>query len=326
MAAVDVVVVGGGGFIGTRLCARLQAAGRTFGIVDRRVSSAYPNESTVAEVGSPGFGEAVPPSMAIVNLAAEHRDDVRPASRYEEVNVGGARAACAVATQNDVRLMVFSSSVAVYGDVAEDADERAVPKPASPYGRSKLAAEQVYRQWQAEDPSKRTLVVVRPAAVFGEGGRGNVNLLLSQVAASRFVMVGAGRNVKSLAYVENVAAFIEFALAFTPGVHVYNYVDKPDLAVRELIAFVRSEAGMAPRVGVRVPYAAAYLAGGLFDVARYVSKRPFAISAQRVRKFAASSRFGTAVGETGFVPPVPLRDGLAATVRHVIAEQRNGAE
>ena len=323
---VDVVVVGGSGFIGTRLCARLQAADRTFAIVDGGASSAFPNESSVAEVGSPAFGEAVPPSTAIVNLAAEHRDDVRPTSRYEEVNVGGARAVCAVANRNDVRLIVFSSSVAVYGDVAEDADERAVPTPVSPYGRSKLAAEQVYRQWQAEDATKRTLAVVRPAAVFGECGRGNVNLLLSQVAASRFVMVGDGRNVKSLAYVENVAAFIEFALSFTPGVHVYNYVDKPDLAVHELIAFVRSEAGKTTRTPVRVPVAAAYLAGGLFDVARYLTGRSFSISAQRVRKFRASSQFATSAAETGFVPPVSLRDGLAVTVRHMLAECRNGAE
>ena len=321
----EVVVVGGSGFIGTRLCARLQAAGRPFAIIDRNVSAAYPNESSVEELGSPTLAEAVAPGAAIVNLAAEHRDDVRPTSRYEEVNVGGARHVCAAAERNHVRVIVFSSSVAVYGDAAAGTDERASPKPASPYGRSKLAAEQVYRQWQAEDPARRTLVVVRPAAVFGEGGRGNVNLLLSQVAASRFVMVGAGRNVKSLAYVENVAAFIEFALSFAPGVHVYNYVDKPDLAVDELIGFVRGEAGKTPRVRLRVPYAAAYLVGGLFDVARSLSKRPFPISAQRVRKFAATSQFGTAVGQTGFVPPVPLRDGLAATVRHVLAERRYGA-
>lgn len=323
--SVDVVVVGGSGFIGTRLCARLQAAGRTFAIVDRRLGSAYPRQSAVAELGSPALGEAIPPSAAIVNLAAEHRDDVRPTSRYEEVNVGGARHVCAVAKRNHVRSIVFSSSVAVYGDARANADERTSPKPASPYGRSKLAAEEVYRQWQAEDSANRTLVVVRPAAVFGEGGRGNVNLLLAQVAASRFVMVGTGRNVKSLAYVENVAAFIEFALSFTPGVHVYNYVDKPDLAVRELIAFVRAESGRTSRLRMRLPYAAAYLAGRLFDVAQYLSKRPFSISAQRVRKFVTASQFGTAVGETGFVPPVSLREGLAATVRYVLGERRNGA-
>ena len=325
MTALDVVVIGGSGFIGTRLCARLHAAGRNFAIVDRGASLAYPQQSSVAEIGSPTFGEAVPLSTAIVNLAAEHRDDVRPTSRYEEVNVGGARQVCAVANSNDVRVIVFSSSVAVYSDADANADERAVPKPGDPYGRSKLAAEQVYRQWQAEDPAKRTLVVVRPAAVFGERGGGNTNLLLSQVVASRFVMVGAGRNVKSLAYVENVAAFIEFALSFAPGVHVYNYVDKPDMAVHELIAFVRAQAGKAGPIPLRVPYAAAYLVGGLFDVARYLTKRPFSISARRVRKFTMDSQFGTAVSDTGFVAPVSLRDGLAATVREVLIEQRNEA-
>ena len=278
MTALDVVVVGGSGFIGTRLCARLHAAGRSFAIVDRGVSSAYPQQSSVADIGSPTFGEAVPLSAAIVNLAAEHRDDVRPTSRYEEVNVGGARQVCAVANSNAVRVIVFSSSVAVYGDADANADERTAPKPANPYGRSKLAAEQVYRQWHAEDPAKRTLVVVRPAAVFGERGGGNTNLLLSQVVGSRFVMVGAGRNVKSLAYVENVAAFIEFAVSFAPGVHVYNYVDKPDMAVHELIAFVRAQAGKTGPIPVRVPYAVAYLVGGLFDVARYLTKRRFSIS------------------------------------------------
>lgn len=324
--SVDVVVLGGSGFIGTRLCARLQAAERTFAIVDRKLGSAYPKQSAVADLGSPALGEAIPRSPAIVNLAAEHRDDVRPASRYEEVNVDGARHVCAAAKRNDVQSIVFSSSVAVYGEAGANADERATPNPSSPYGRSKLAAEHVYREWQAEDPTNRSLVVVRPAAVFGEGGRGNVNLLLAQVAASRFVMVGAGRNVKSLAYVENVAAFLEFALSFAPGVHVYNYVDKPDLAVRELIALVRAQAGKTPRVAMRVPYAAAYLVGGLFDVARLLSRRRFSISAQRVRKFATASQFGTAVAETGFVPPVSLRDGLAATVRHVLAERRTGAQ
>ena len=321
-----VVVVGGSGFIGTRLCARLQAAARPFAIIDRSVSSAYPNESCVAELGSTALGEAVAPRAAIVNLAAEHRDDVRPTSRYEEANVGGARHVCTAAERNHVPMIVFSSSVAVYGDPSANTDEHTSPKPTGPYGRSKLAAESVYRQWQAKDPANRSLVLVRPAPVFGEGGRGNANRLLSQLASSRFALVGAGRNIKSLAYVENVAAFLEFALSFTPGVHVYNYVDKPDLAVRELIALVRAEAGKTPRVPMRVPYAAAYLAGGLFDVVRFLSRRRFSISAQRVRNFATASQFGTAVGETGFVPPVSLRDGLAATVRHVLAERRNGAQ
>ena len=79
-----------------------------------------------------------------------------------------------------------------------------------------------------EDPKIRSLVIVRPTVVFGEGNRGNVYNLLRQIASRRFLMFGDGRNKKSMAYVENVAAFIEYSLSFKKGVHIYNYIDKPD--------------------------------------------------------------------------------------------------
>ena len=45
--------------------------------------------------------------------------------------------------------------------------------PFNAYGKTKLEAENIYRAWAAEDPL-RTLVIVRPTVIFGEGNRGNV--------------------------------------------------------------------------------------------------------------------------------------------------------
>ena len=42
-------------------------------------------------------------------------------------------------------------------------------------------------------------------------------------------MFGDGKNIKSLAYVENVAEFIIHSLSFKTGFHLFNYVDKPDI-------------------------------------------------------------------------------------------------
>lgn len=72
--------------------------------------------------------------------------------------------------------------------------------------------------------------------VFGEQNRGNVYNLLRQIASGKFIMIGSGQNRKSMAYVENVAAFIEHALGFGPGVHIYNYIDKPDFDMNTLVA------------------------------------------------------------------------------------------
>lgn len=312
---MDVVVIGGNGFIGSRLCTLLERRQRRFAIVDRTGSSRFRVPSKAGAVESATFPAVVPPSVAIVNLAAEHGDDAVCAERYRSVNVDGAHHVCAAANRNGTRVIVFASSVAVYGQTPVNADETVPPCPDEPYGESKLAAEEVYREWQAEEAERRTLVIVRSAPVFGEGGGGNLNRLLSRIASGRFVMIGTGRNAASLAYVDNVAAFLAFALGFAPGVHVHNYVDKPDLTMNELVARTRREAGLDGPPRWRIPYRAAHIAAVLLDVIAFLTRRRFAITARRVRRFATEARFETSAPATGFVPPVSLEDGLAATIR-----------
>lgn len=317
---MSVVVFGGSGFLGTRLCRRLERRGRAFSIVDRAPSARFPQRSVLADVGSQAaLGAGLAAGDAIVNLIAEHRDNVMPPERYDAVNVGGARNVCAAARTAGVAKIVFASSVAVYGEgAARNAGEGVPARPTTRYGSSKLAAEAVYRDWQAEAPAERTLAIVRPTAVFGEGGGGNANLLFERLAASRFVMVGDGRNVKSLAYVENVAAFLEHALSFPPGVHLYNYVDKPDLTMNELVSLVRARLGKGNRVGARIPYPAAHLAGQAADCIAVLTRRELPISALRVRKFCADSQFGCAAARTGFAPPATLIEGLEATLDDIL--------
>ena len=52
-------------------------------------------------------------------------------------------------------------------------------------------------------------------------------------------MFGNGKNRKSMAYVENVAAFLEYSLSFKPGLHIYNYIDKPDFDMNTLVSEAR---------------------------------------------------------------------------------------
>ena len=70
-----------------------------------------------------------------------------------------------------------------------------------------------------------------------------------------------------------VTAVLAFASSFALGVPVCDYVDKPDIAVREVIPFARTQGGKTKRGPMRVPYAAAYLVGTVFDVARRLTKR-----------------------------------------------------
>ena len=124
---------------------------------------------------------AIDEGVVIVNLAAEHRDDVRPLSLYDEVNVQGARNICTVAREKNINTIVFTSSVSVYGFALIGTDESGTIAPVNDYGRTKFEAEQVFKAWQSEEPFNRTLVIVRPTVVFGEQNRGNVYNLLRQI-------------------------------------------------------------------------------------------------------------------------------------------------
>jgi nucleoside-diphosphate-sugar epimerase len=322
---MEVVVVGGSGFIGTRFVNLLAQGGSDFKIVDKAISGAFPSRTLLADVREvENLRACIHEGAIVINLAAEHRDDVRPLTLYDDVNVGGARNLCTVAREKKVQTIIFTSSVAVYGFAPINTDEAGKIAPFNDYGRTKYEAEQVFKAWQSEAPNERTLVIIRPTVVFGEQNRGNVYNLLRQIASGKFVMVGQGDNRKSMAYVENVAAFIEYSMSFKPGVHIYNYIDKPDFTMNSLVANVNRILGRSEKIGFRLPFAVGFLIGKGFDLVAAITGKRFAISSIRVKKFCANSVYDTAIDKTGFVRPVPLEQAIAQTVRHEFIENHDG--
>lgn len=299
---------------------RLSQSEQAFQIVDKAPSGFFPEKVLSADVSKPLSLIFSSKPSALVNLAAEHRDDIQPLSLYDQVNVGGARNVCDLSRVNDINKIIFTSSVAVYGFAPLGTNESGAIAPFNDYGRTKWEAEQVYKQWQSEDPEKRTLVIIRPTVVFGERNRGNVFNLLKQIASGKFVMVGDGLNRKSMAYVENVAAFLEFSLDFKPGVHIYNYIDKPDFTMNSLVAHVNKLLGRSAEIKFRLPFSIGFLIGTCFDLVAKITGKKFPISSIRVKKFCANSVYKSAIESTGFIPPVPLMEAIGKTVRFEFIE------
>lgn len=310
-------IIGGAGFIGRVLVSELRNAGGEVRIIDLQPPAAGRGEFVRADVRDRA---ALTPALAgceiVYNLAAVHRDDVRPVSLYQEVNVGGAENTCAAAEAHGIERIVFASSVAIYGASERELDEDAPPRPFNEYGRTKLEAETVFEAWVRRAPG-RSLSVVRPTVVFGPGNRGNVYQLLDQIARGRSVIIGDGRNRKSMAYVDNVAAFLAHVRDRGPGIHAYNYVDKPDLDMNRLIALATETLGRDPRASWRIPYPLGLAAGLAADLVAAATGRSLPVSAVRVRKFCANTQFANRRAlATGFVPRVPLEDALRTTIRH----------
>lgn len=326
---MKIAITGGAGFIGTQLAGLLRAQGHELVLLDLRASEAFPDASKIVDItDAQALSDALEGADAIYHLAAEHRDDVSPIQKYYDVNVGGGENVIAAAKEHNINRIIFTSSVAVYPLVPEDAAsgsaEKHSPAPFNDYGQSKLDSEATFNAWAAEDKS-RSLSSIRLVATFGVGNRGNIFTLINQIASGKFIMIGNGQNRKSIAYVGNVAAFLAHCLSFGAGRHLYNYADKPDLNMRDFVVSVRSALGLSG-VGLQMPYIIGLTGGFAFDILAKLTGRKFPISTIRVRKFCASTLVNAdKVNEAGFEAPYSLPDGLEEMIAAEFPNKKKAA-
>lgn len=313
---MNVTLIGGSGFVGTRLLDLLKDCPEyILRNIDLQPSHFF---NDITEIGDVRIQEQMDTMLAgsdlVVLLAAQHRDDVEPISLYYDTNVEGMKVTLKAMEKNGIKRIVFFSSVAVYGLNKNNPNEDHPADPFNHYGKSKWQAEQVLQEWYKGHPDWN-IDIVRPTVIFGERNRGNVYNLLNQIANGKFLMVGDGNNVKSMAYVGNIVAFVKFMMeSVTSGYNVFNYIDKPDTNMNDLVALV-SKVLNKHIPATHFPYWMGMAGGYCFDLLAKLTGKKLAISSVRVKKFCAVTQFDSskAMG-SGFVPPYTLQEGLSRTL------------
>jgi nucleoside-diphosphate-sugar epimerase len=225
-----VLVTGGLGFIGSRLCAALLEQGVDVRSVDD-LSGHYAERTghaAAAALAARGaeitIACAEPAHLtgvdAVIHLAALPGVRTRrsPAA-FHEMNVGLTERLVRGASAAGVRFVLVSSS-SVYGNARElPTPEHARAAPLNPYAASKVAAEDVVRERGAD------AVIVRPFSVYGPGQR-------PEMAFARWIdRLGAGRalpwhaapgSARDFTYVDDAVAGILAALRRGRAGEAYN--------------------------------------------------------------------------------------------------------
>lgn len=308
----ETLVIGGSGFVGTRLISELGEINCLN--YDKKSSAFFPNitfDCDIRNINSLSFNSKI---STIVLLAAEHRDDVAPASLYYDVNVEGTKNVLAKMDELGIKNLIFTSSVAVYGLNKINPVEGHSVDPFNHYGKSKWEAEKIIKEWCQKNPDGKSVTIIRPTVIFGERNRGNVYNLLKQISSGKFLMIGKGQNKKSMAYVGNVVAFIKDRIEKNvPGYHIYNYADKPDFTMSELSSVIENKMNLSiPKI--RIPYWLGLLGGYGFDLLAFLSRKKLSISSIRVKKFCATTQFDATKAHSVFKPPYTLEEGLNKTL------------
>jgi UDP-glucose 4-epimerase len=276
-----VLVTGGFGYVGGAVAIRLANAGHEVTLLTRqRQLPANPPvdaEVCVADLLDPDQLDKLltdRPFEGICHLAGlvRVRESFDDPAAYFQVNVGGtanllaALTRTAEQTDRSVRL-VFASTAAVYGQATgQPINEDHPLAPTSPYGASKLAAEQLI-SYQAATGTLAA-VTLRGFAIAGAiGSHGDTDLSriipkALAVAAGRTPHVevnGDGTAVREFTHVADVAdAYLLALTAARPGEHlICNVGTGQGVTVREVLATVEAVTGqrlpVVPRPAANEP-------------------------------------------------------------------------
>ncbi|MDP2401789.1 MAG: NAD-dependent epimerase/dehydratase family protein [Actinomycetota bacterium] len=258
-----ILVTGGAGFIGSNVVSAF-AGEHEIAVVDDLSTGSSANlhadarfirMSILDESLAHEFARFRPD--AVVHLAAQASvvASIKNPAHDWAVNVEGTRAVARAAADAGARVMISASSAAVYGDPVElPLAETARKQPASPYGHSKHAAEEVLAgeliAAGVDFASFRFSNVYGPRQVpAGEGGV--VAVFLDKVASGEKIRIhGTGEQTRDFIYVGDVVSAISAALGFEGSLRegggggpAYNIATGNRTSVSGLVAKLASICG-----------------------------------------------------------------------------------
>lgn len=256
-----ILVTGAAGFIGSHLVDRLLADGREVVGVDS-FTGCYSRERKERNLTLARESDAfslvegdllsLDPEVllsnvdAVVHMAGE--PGVRRSwgvhfQRYMERNVMTTQRLLEAAYQiGDVKFVYASSSSVYGGDGGYPMNEDHPRRPASPYGTSKLAAEELVGLYRRERGVPTT--ALRYFTVYGPRQRPEMALSRFLFAANRgrpVEIYGDGEQIRDMTYVTDAVNATVAALEAQPG--VYNVGGGVRATVNEMLGAVRSATG-----------------------------------------------------------------------------------
>lgn len=238
---VPVLVVGGGGYIGSILCRKLLAQGRRVRLLD---SFVYGNGAVHELFGHPRFElqigdcrniQSVVSAMngvdSVVHLAAIVGDPACEQDRRGalEINYAATRMMTEIAKGYGVSRFVFASSCSVYGETEEIVDEHSEVGPISLYAQTKVDSEQALLKARTD---RFHPTIVRLATVFGNSYRPRfdlvVNLLTAKALSEGVITIYNGEQWRPFIHVSDVAegflSMLDAPLSLVSG-ETYNLGD-----------------------------------------------------------------------------------------------------
>jgi nucleoside-diphosphate-sugar epimerase len=315
-----ILVTGGTGFTGSHLCRRLIDGGhhQVRALVrDPHRTGLLPPDGLALAIGDlrdpDSLRRAVEDVDVVYHIAAAFRQEDLSARQMWEINAHGTENILVAAEEARVGRFIHCSTVGVHGEIENGpADENAPYAPGDHYQRSKVEGERIALKHM--NRGRLPMVIFRPGGIYGPGDTRFLKLFRA-IKRGRFVMLGSGRVLYQMIYIEDLIDGILLCGTLDRAVgRVYILTGEEPITLHELVALI-ADTLEVPTPRLRLPVAPIYLAGLLCElICKPLGLSP-PVYRRRVDFFRKSRSFdiSRARTELDFRPQTPLPEGIALT-------------
>lgn len=321
LQAMKVLVTGGTGFIGSYLVKALVKRGYDVSCLVRDKNKAGNLASLKLKLveGDVTDKKAVEKAVAgmdiVYHLAAISGKSAVSPSLYQKVNIEGTRNLVEAALKAKVGRFVYTSSVAVTGQLSKiPGDETSPYNSTNSYERSKVEGEKLVLA-----AMKRGLpaVIVRPGVVYGPGNEHTSMAQFFRMALKGFCLIpGNGENLWDLIFVDDIVAGFLLAGEKKQAVGQIFIIRGPQpVKVNQLVKTLAHASGVKLKI-IHLPLLPMIFAGKIFGLIESLFGLPMPFSAKTVQILSQSRPHSIEKAKTilGYQPKISLEEGVAKTV------------
>ncbi len=211
---------------------------------------------------------------------------------------------------SSIQRLVIASSISVYGEYkGKTVDESFALNPKSPYGKSKMLAESLAKDFCDRLP----ITFLRFGMIYGPGFEEGYFQVFKLLKKGKMKTLGKGSNRLPLLHINDAISAILLSLdSKAKSCRSYNITGQEQLTQEQLLGLAAQELGVTPPEGHANPLVAkiALKAQNLLSITGIANKP--SITGENIRQLSLDRAYSCkrAQTELGFKARVKIRDGV----------------
>lgn len=245
----SILITGATGFIASHLIPYLSQKDYSLRAAVRNTDQSLPSDIAPIPIGNIDGQTNWEPALhnvdTVIHLAARahilHDTNPNPEAEFFRVNTQGTINLVQQSIQAGVKHFIFISSIGAMATLSpEPLSETSPCNPDTPYGHSKLQAEQALIKFAS--PTPMTWTILRPTLVYGAGNPGNMERLIKLVKKGLPLPFASIKNRRSFVFVGNLVDAIAQILVH-PNAQNQTFLvsDGQDLSTPELVQLIAQQ-------------------------------------------------------------------------------------